>query len=261
MKHNVDLWNETLNYILKSYDTEKYITKSYNFSNIKQISELNKNYTKQSKCLVVNSNCLNLSNLDLSKKIALLNFANPKNPACGVPKDNTQEEFILRNTNLSLYLYNINTLHSNNPTGNNYYPLKSGELLYSKNVKIIRDIKTFQFLNTSINIDIITGASLIGPQIIKQGNELCYKNIADYNYMYNYIELIFQSAIDNNVDILILGAFGCGAFSCPPHQTAQIFNYFCQKYKSYFDLILFPIINDIRGIHNFNIFSQYIKQF
>jgi uncharacterized protein (TIGR02452 family) len=254
---NINIWNDTVSHIMQNHIG--YDTKLYNFDSLTQNIQA-REYIN-SLCAVVNSDCLNFDYLKRfitpKTKIALLNFANPIKPAMGIPKNNTQEEVILRRTTLPLFLYNIDSITTSTPTGNQFYPLKSGELLYSKDVKVIKDANNV--LIKPYTIDIITGVALIAPAIYNDHGVLYYKRKADYEYMRNYIELIFQTAIKNNADILILGAFGCGAFQNPVHDTANIFNEMIRQYKQYFACIAFPIINDVRGNDNFSIFSQIIN--
>lgn len=57
------------------------------------------------------------------------------------------------------------------------------------------------------------------------------------------IKNIFEVARDNRVKVLILGAFGCGAFKNPPYLVAEAFRQVIdeQKYQSCFEHIVFAI--------------------
>jgi len=50
-------------------------------------------------------------------------------------------------------------------------------------------------------------------------------------------------AASENHDCVVLGAFGCGAFSNPPEHVAEIFKNAIEKnFKNVFKIIAFPII-------------------
>ena len=52
---------------------------------------------------------------------------------------------------------------------------------------------------------------------------------------------IFHVASANRVDILILGAFGCGAFANDPSVVAQAYRQAIVPYRARFDVIEFAI--------------------
>ncbi len=62
------------------------------------------------------------------------------------------------------------------------------------------------------------------------------------------IKNIFDVAIENNIDMLILGAFGCGAFHNPPEVVADAFRSVLleKRYANAFDEVVFSVKrNDI----------------
>ena len=61
----------------------------------------------------------------------------------------------------------------------------------------------------------------------------------------NKIRTIFNIAIDQEVDNLILGALGCGAFKNPPKHVAELFQQVLSEppYRGRFNRIVFAIFN------------------
>ena len=56
------------------------------------------------------------------------------------------------------------------------------------------------------------------------------------------IRFVFEIAKDQQVDTLILGAFGCGVFGQDPKTTAEIFHTLLEnEYKDVFDKVVFAI--------------------
>lgn len=70
------------------------------------------------------------------------------------------------------------------------------------------------------------------------------------------IEKVFQIAIVNDHETLILGAWGCGVFKNPPEMVAECFNIMLDKYSKFFTKIVFAIPDD----KNFNVFNDIICQ-
>lgn len=73
------------------------------------------------------------------------------------------------------------------------------------------------------------------------------------------IQNILDAAILNQVDTIILGAFGCGAFKNPPDLVAQAFYevIYDWDYKKYFKRIVFAIKSTNMKCRNIEIFSKY----
>ena len=66
---------------------------------------------------------------------------------------------------------------------------------------------------------------------------------------------ILDVAIINNIDILVLGAFGCGAFKNSPCVVAKAYKDILKEYKSYFDLIEFAIFTNEYNKENYLAFK------
>ena len=75
------------------------------------------------------------------------------------------------------------------------------------------------------------------------------------------IRNILEVAAAQDADILVLGAFGCGAFSNPPALVADVFRGFLvsQGYGQYFRKVLFAI-PDRPGNSNFEVFKNAFSQ-
>ena len=71
------------------------------------------------------------------------------------------------------------------------------------------------------------------------------------------IRNILEVAAAQDADILVLGAFGCGAFNNPPALVADVFRGFLvsREYGRYFRKVLFAI-PDRPGNPNFRVFEE-----
>lgn len=180
-------------------------------------------------------------NINLGK-VAVLNFANPHYPGGGVQNGaRAQEECLCRSSNLYLCISNQNVFDDyylyNRNIGNKFF---SDRLIYTKDVTVFKDDSTVPKMMSEdewFNVDVITCAA---PYIANRR----YTNKAALKQLFkSRIKNIFESAIDNDVDVIILGAFGCGAFKNPPELVAKAFHEVIDEndYSSYFKKIVFAI--------------------
>ena len=191
-------------------------------------------------------------------KTAVLNFANPVNPGGGA-KDGAmaQEECLCRSSNLfscisddgvkdGFYEYHIKN-------GNN---MNSDRIIYTKNVTVFKSDDYIPVLLDEKRwfcVDVITcAAPYLGEIEWIDGNVL-------RNIIKGRIKNIFEAAIENRVAVLILGAFGCGAFCNPPELVARAFHEVIieEKFRNYFTKIVFAIkADDNKGARNYEAFDK-----
>ncbi|MBO5147291.1 MAG: TIGR02452 family protein [Clostridia bacterium] len=72
------------------------------------------------------------------------------------------------------------------------------------------------------------------------------------------IKRIFEIDAANENEVLILGAFGCGAFRNPPEIVAKVFNTVMSSYLNCFDTIEYAIYHTEREIANYEAFRKVI---
>ena len=190
-------------------------------------------------------------------KVAVLNFANPENPGGGVNFGAmAQEECLCRSSNLYHCISDENVFNDyylyHRGLGNHFY---TDRLIYTEGVTVFKDDSVIpQMLpeNDWFEVDVITCAA---PYIGRRK----YTNWAALFQLFkNRIKNIFEAARDNAVDVIILGAFGCGAFKNPPLIVAEAFReIICeQDYLSCFKQIVFAIKPTGEKCENLHIFSR-----
>lgn len=72
------------------------------------------------------------------------------------------------------------------------------------------------------------------------------------------IQRIFEIAANNENDVLILGAFGCGAFRNPPEIVAKVFYEVMQEFLCCFDTIEYAVYHTERELANYEAFKKVI---
>lgn len=195
-------------------------------------------------------------------KVAVLNFANPVNPGGGVQFGAmAQEECLCRSSNLYACISNPNVFdeyygyHRN--IQSHFY---TDRLIYTKDVTVFKDDSLVpQMLPETdwFNVDVITCAA---PYL---GEGKSIDAIFLVNLFKSRIKNIFEAARDNNVDYLILGAFGCGAFGNPPLIVSEAFLQTIKEenYFEDFKQIVFAIKPTGKNCHNLSTFSQQFACF
>lgn len=190
-------------------------------------------------------------------KTAVLNFANPHNPGGGVHNGATaQEECLCRSSNLYPCISNENTYDEyylyNRNISNSFF---SDRLIYTKDVTVFKDDSAVPRLMPNADwfkVDVITCAA---PYIAKRK----YTNPTALKELFKgRIKNIFEAAIDNGVEVIILGAFGCGAFKNPPEIVAKAFHEVIKEniYEYFFKKIVFAIKSNYSNDYNCEIFYK-----
>lgn len=174
-------------------------------------------------------------------KIMALNFASGTRPGGGVINGaKAQEESLCRASTL----YKVLTEESGNIYDNFYNYNKifkgvsSSRCVYTPNITIFKKDDHFnnELLkeNEWVNVDILTYAAPNLKNVDVSDNDV-------FDIFRERIDLIFNVAKENLIDVLILGAFGCGAFHNNPVIVSKVFKELIEKYKYNFKNIIFAI--------------------
>ena len=187
------------------------------------------------------------------KKVCVLNFASATNPGGGVVSGSSaQEECICRCTTLYPCL-------NNDALWTEFYtphrkasdPLYNNDCIYTSNVCVFKSDTNFPELlpqKNWWNVNIITCSA---PNLRERPSNAMNPHAGDKTAKITPLELekllaerikrIFDVAASNGNEVLILGAFGCGAFKNPPWIVANVFNAVMQDYLCYFDTIEYAV--------------------
>lgn len=107
------------------------------------------------------------------------------------------------------------------------------------------------------SVDVITSAA---PRIPKKMRGRFSKEEKE-KYLHLYCEraeMIIGAAAHKGVDVLILGAYGCGAFNNPPELVAKAFAIVSKKYQNCFDMIEYGIYPGEKS-ENYKIFQSVLQ--
>ena len=191
------------------------------------------------------------------KKVAVLNFANAHSPGGAPFYANAQEEVLCRCSTLYPCLLNAKEQFYDK----HIQDFKSGainwqgtdDIIYTPEVLVFKDDTNNEGpLPTEFYVDVITCAA---PEY--------FASVAPEKFMQDLFDKraqrIIDVAIQNKVEVLILGAFGCGAFGNSPEVVAKAFNK-ATKGKTPFDIIEYAVyVRKPIECDNFDIFKKVIN--
>lgn len=191
---------------------------------------------------VLSEDCLLTARRLADRNPLVLNMASRRNPGGGVETGaGAQEECLFRSSNYYRTLYPIRSLY---PMDRNY----GGS--YSSNVTVFRGLEDdgYPLLEEPFRTNFVAVAALSNPYLNYDGSYTPEDELT----MKNKIRTILNIAVVFGHKVLILSAFGCGAFHNPPHHVARLFKEVLDKpaYQGHFEEIHFsikPDHNDISG--------------
>lgn len=189
--------------------------------------------------------------------VLVLNFANPTNPGGGVRSGAiAQEEDLCRKSSLLLSL--------ESDSAKPYYsyhqqlssPFSSDSIILSPEVQIIKDAEGF-LLEAPVTVSVLTCAAPIIRQGIGKVSQEQYRNLFTER-----IAGILGVAASLGYRVLVLGAFGCGAFGNDAEIVAEIFQECIKEYceqpfnlSSDFCIINFAVLDNTEDQYNYKAFS------
>ena len=205
------------------------------------------------------------------KRVCILNFASATNPGGGVTHGSSaQEEAICRCSTLYPCL-NTKEMWSlfYTPHRNADDPLYNDDCIFTPSVRVFKSDTNFPETLPEAewwSVDLITCAApnlrrvpsnLMNPNAGSKKAELTYKELKALHA--RRIQRIFEVAMANHAEVLILGAFGCGAFCNPPELVAEVFAEYTSKYRECFDTIEYAVFHTEREKANYLAFKNAMK--
>ena len=205
---------------------------------------------------------------DPNAKIAVMNFANAFHPGGGVVNGaSAQEECLCRTSTLYPLLYRNMLRYS---FYKHHHDLKtpkaSDSLVYTEGVIICKtdeDLPKRMPEEDWVTVDVITIAapdlrtkSNIHAPLVDGGT---YMNNAElYGYHVKRAIHMLTCAAAKGADILVLGAFGCGAFQNDPAVVARAYKTALEVFPKVFKKIEFAIYCSPADTRNYEMFSKVL---
>lgn len=197
-----------------------------------------------------------------SKPILVLNLANPVNPGGGVHRGSKAQEDLCRKSSLLLSLESAkaSAYYKYNKSLNTYMGSDAG--MITPQVEIIKD-ENGNLLNESVIVSVMTCSA----PMLREGME----GLTDQEYqdmVYGRITGMLKVATYLGYEVLILGAFGCGAFANDAHVVSNLFykalkefDYDGMKAKDFFRRIDFAVLSRSADQYNYKEFARNFNDF
>ena len=201
-------------------------------------------------------------------RIAVMNFANAFQAGGGVVKGaGAQEECLCRTSTLYPLLYRKtlrDTFYKHHRTLNT--PKATDALIYTEDVVICKtdeDLPKRMPRERWVNVDVITVAApdlrdKSNPYAPLAGGGTFMKNAELFGYHVKRAIHVLTCAAAQGADILVLGAFGCGAFRNDPTVVAHAYKVAIEIFPKVFRKIEFAVYCNPADQKNYETFSRVL---
>lgn len=232
------------------------------------IPESDSNYVRAANVIVSGKRTLEAASAYKGKNVCILNFASATNPGGGVVHGSSaQEESLCRCSTLYFCLDTPELMRDfylpHRKAGN---PLYNDDIIYSPDVYVIKTDTSFPDRmkeNDWYKVNVITCAA---PNLRDRPSNAMNPNAGNtaakianqelHALLETRIRRIFKVAASEGNEILILGAFGCGAFRNPPDVVADVFRQITDEYGKYFETIEYAVFHTERETENYKAFKR-----
>lgn len=269
---NVKVFEDTLLRINHSDDLKERTFKSIKGQKFipdgEEVVYNGKKYEAPCKIYVTTNRTMEAAYDYVGRKVAVLNFASATTPGGGVKKGSSaQEECLCRVSNLYLCL-------TDPPLWEPFYQkhrdekdaIHNDDIIYTPNVRVIKDDDYNVYDETDcFDVDVITCAA---PNLREKpansfnqdlGGKVEISDEDLYKVHYKRAIKIMEVAASHDVEVLILGAFGCGAFRNNPEVVAKAMKDAVANFRNAFKEIEFAVYCPPKDPTNYNVFNKAFR--
>ena len=227
-------------------------------------------YDESAKIVVSKKKTFEAASAYKGMKVAVHNFASATNPGGGVVKGSTaQEECLCRCSTLYSML---NTKEMWNgfyaPHRNAADPIHNDDIIYTPGVVVFKTDTAAPVVMPETQwyeVDVITCAAPnlrdnpSNPYNKNDGNRKAKISDRDLLELHEKrLKRILDVAVDNDDEVVILGAFGCGAFQNKPDIVAKAASNVIGDFLHLFKNIEFAVYCSPRDSRNYDVFKRLL---
>ncbi|MGN0154191.1 MAG: TIGR02452 family protein [Lachnospiraceae bacterium] len=203
-------------------------------------------------------------------RIGILNFASATNPGGGVIRgSNAQEECLCRCSTLYPCLRTDELLESfYGYHQKRHNPLYSDACIYTPGIVGIKTDTKLPELMSEEDWFLVDVISCAAPNLRENpsnvmnpfaGDKITIEEKELEVLLERRVRGILQVAAKNQIDVLVLGAFGCGAFCNSPYMVADAFKKALKEYQYAFRAVEFAVYCTPDHMANYDIFLTTLK--
>lgn len=230
-----DVYKQTKEHYKNMSEEESIVIRRDRSITKKEMETLEYKYPKKVLAPIINKDCVYVA-LDYIQKgfnPAILNMSSWKHAGGGVENGaGAQEEELFRRSNYFKHLHQ------------KYYPFRHYYTIVSNNVEFFRNgrDKGYTLMEKPVKIDCIAAPALRQPQLSSNFEDFAFEG--DKLKMEEKIRVLLYTAAKNGNDSIVLSAWGCGAFGCPPKSVAKLFKKVLNEFAGVFKETPFAILGD-----------------
>lgn len=265
-KQLVSVFNDTLQRIGSSQELQAAVSQS--IASQQYIGDADKidlpapPYTENARVVVSRLRSFEAAARYPGQKVTVLNFASSTSPGGGVENGaSAQEECLCR---VSILFPCLTTqaawekFYAPHRAAPN--PLHNDDIIYTKDVVVLKD-DDYNVLSSPFRVDVITCAA---PNLRESPSNRYNRNDGDAVHISpeKLLELhvkrarkILSAAAANGAEVLILGAFGCGAFRNDPAVVAAAYQQVLPQFLNHFKTVEFAVYCSPRDLRNYDAFT------
>lgn len=265
-KQLVSVFNDTLQLIGNSRELQAAVSQS--IASQQYIGDADKidlptpSYTEKAQVVVSRLRSFEAAARYPGQKVTVLNFASSTSPGGGVENGaSAQEECLCRVSTLYPCLKTrmawekFYAPHRAAPN-----PLHNDDIIYTQDVVVLKD-DDYNVLSSPFRVDVITCAA---PNLRDIPSNRYNRNDGDAVHISpeRLLELhvkrarkILSAAASNGAEVLILGAFGCGAFHNDPAVVAAAYQQVLPHFRNHFKTVEFAVYCSPKDQRNYEAFT------
>ena len=274
-KDNIEIFEDTKRIYKTNQRLAEVVTKSSReqqmFGNRRRIIGFDaRTYAHPAKIIVSPKRTLEAAAAYKGKKVCILNFASATNPGGGVTKGSAaQEEAICR---CSTLFPNLNEQEMRSafyePHRRQHNPLHNDDCIYTPGVIVFKSDTDYPQLLPEERWYTINVVTCAAPNLREKpsnsmnsgdGDAAVHISREDLQALHEKrMRKVLDIASRKGNEIVILGAFGCGAFRNPPMVVAQAMKTVVQEYRKNFEVIEFAVYCSPRDDANYRVFHSVL---